>query len=384
MGMELFQKRDSYLGVDIGAHGIKLVELRKTKSRPQLWTYGVLRHPIDIHPLVDDRGVSTTDTSSLNQTAVLPFQQQASSRKQAPPALDETRIDEYAALLKEVVKQSKAVSKRATASLPVSHVFHAVITLPKVDQKEIEHHVLAKVKKMLPQPIEEMQVVHQLIPETTPDKKEKFFRVLVTAAPKYLVSFYSAIFQRAGLHLEELETEAFALERSLVGHDQSTIMLVDIGAERTNFFMVDQGLPITHRSISFGGEMIDHELSRRLGVDDATIKQMKVDVSRSGVGLDTNLFEAMIDPIVKEIQYSVDLFVHQTGNEGKKLEKIILTGGGALFPPIIDVVRGSFSVNVFIGDPWARVVYQQGLKQILDDIGARMSVSIGLAMRNIV
>jgi len=31
-------KEKSYLGVDIGAHGIKMIELKNTKNRPQLWT----------------------------------------------------------------------------------------------------------------------------------------------------------------------------------------------------------------------------------------------------------------------------------------------------------------------------------------------------------
>ena len=35
-------------------------------------------------------------------------------------------------------------------------------------------------------------------------------------------------------------------------------------------------------------------------------------------------------------------------------------------------------MKVFVGDPWARVVYQQGLKGILNDLGPRMGVSIGL------
>lgn len=387
--MAFFDKQEAYLGIDIGAHGIKLVELKKTKGRPQLWTYGMLHHPIDIHPLSDDVTPAENPSEGVPlqtlESAMDKKKESGESGKQAAPTLDEERINEYAELLKAVVAQSKATSRRATASLPVSYVFHAVITLPKIDEKELDHHVRAKVKKMLPMPIDEMQVVHQVIPQKGEAEKNKFVRVLVTAAPKYLVSFYSAIFQKAGLQLEELETEAFAIERSLVGNDPATVMLIDVGAERTNFFMVDQGLPITHRSINLGGNAIDKELVARLGIEKELVSQFKIDMSRgAGPSLDSAMFEALIDPIVKEIQYSVDLFIHQTGNEGKRLDKIVLTGGGAMFPPISDILSRAFGVNVFIGDPWARVVYQQGMKQVLDDIGPRMSVSIGLAMRNIV
>lgn len=53
--MSLFggNKIDSYIGVDIGAEGIKLVELRATKGRPQLWTYGITEEVITIHATME-------------------------------------------------------------------------------------------------------------------------------------------------------------------------------------------------------------------------------------------------------------------------------------------------------------------------------------------
>jgi len=41
------------------------------------------------------------------------------------------------------------------------------------------------------------------------------------------------------------------------------------------------------------------------------------------------------------------------------------------------------NVNAYLGDPWARVVYPQDLRPILDEIGPRFAVSIGCAMRDI-
>ena len=376
--MGLFNKNEGYLGVDIGAHGIKLVELKKTKGRPQLWTYGMIHESLDIHP--QNIRQNPVD-KALDEYKSLTGQKKELAEQQ--PTDD--RIAHYADLLKQLLKQSKVTSRKATASLPVSHVFHAIVTLPATVEKEIGHHVRAKVKKMLPQPIEDMQVVHQLIPDGKDKKSRKFLRVLVTAAPKQLVSFYSAIFAQAGLQLEELETEAFALERSLIGHDQSTSLVIDVGAERTNFFIIDNGLPITHRSIHVGGDLFDQELKRILGVDASLIGQIKKDVARLPADrIARELTEALTEPIIKEISYSIELFTSQTGNSGKRLEKVVLTGGSALFPPVLASIQERFPLKVFVGDPWARVVYQQGLKQVLDAIGPRMAVSIGLAMRNIV
>lgn len=375
--MGIFSNKEAYLGIDIGAHGIKMVELHKTKNRPQLWTYGIVEQDLDIH-LVEN--AEKTPEELLKEKNRLPDELDRKSSKE--PTMDDPRIGQYAELLKLLCKKAKVTTRKVTASLPVSYIFHAVLTMPKIESKEIPVVVKAEVEKMLSRPIEELQIVHQIIPDD--NKESKYLRILVTAAPKILVKFYSAIFQRAGLELQELETEAFALERSLVGRDQATAMVVDVGAERTNFFIIDKGMPLVHRSIAEGGRNIDQILTRVLQVDPCMVGQLKKDISLSKEKVNPEIFHTMIDPIVKEIEYGFDLFLHQTGNEGKRPEKIILTGGSCVLPFLREAIQQKFPMRVFVGDPWARTVYQDGLRQILDEIGPRMSVAIGLALRNIV
>jgi type IV pilus assembly protein PilM len=383
--MSLFKKTESYLGVDIGSHGIKLVELKKAKGRPQLWTYGFTTNGVDIHLTSQDSSVGKSPEELLEERGSIISSPKRENKSIIDVSKNDPRIDKYSEMLKELWKQANASTNIVTASLPVSYVFHSVVTLPQVDEKELSYHVNAKVKKMLPRPIEEMQVVHQVIPNG--DKNAKFIRVLVTAAPKKLISFYTNIFQKAGLQLAELETEAFSLERALVGRDKSTSMIVDIGAERTNFFIIDESVPVTHQSIRAGGKDVNHIIMKHLGIDENNASQIKKDIAKMSESETENfvkIFDRILNPIVKEIDYSFKLFLKQTGNQEKHPEKIILTGGSSVLPFVSKYISSKFDMKVFLGDPWARVVYQQGLKPILDDLGPRMSVSIGLALRNIV
>lgn len=292
------------------------------------------------------------------------------------------RADYYGQLLKDLLKKAKVIGRRAASSLPVSHVFHTIINLPKVPEKEIDTLVRAEITKVLPLPIDEMQIVYQ--PVSLNDEMAKhYIRLLVTAAPKNMVVFYTRIFQKAGLQLQELETEAFALARSLVGKDESLAMVVDIGAERTNFSLIDKGLPMTQRSLQLGGAMLDRVIADRLGVNQDEAQSLKHDmsnISASTVTIDP--FIRFLEPLAKEIQYHFDLYISQSGNEGRKPEKIILTGGAAKFPPVIDYLKTQFAVKVFVGDPWARVLYQDGLKPVVHEIAPRMAVAIGLALRS--
>ena len=192
--MALLKKFESSLGVDIDTGGIKLVELRKNKGRPQLWTYALLDKILDIR--VSNASEKTPEDMRKEKSTVLD-KFKPNKKNDLPIKNDDPRIAEYANLLKTAVEKAHVTAKHVTASLPVAHIFHAIVNLPLVSEKELDYHVQAKVKKMLPRPVEEMQIVHQNIPESEEDKKQKYVRILVTAAPKELVAFYSAIFQKS-------------------------------------------------------------------------------------------------------------------------------------------------------------------------------------------
>ena len=380
--MGILSKEKSYLGVDIGAHGLKIVELKNTKNRPQLWTYGILEQKLDIH-LHNAEEKNIDELNRENNKQYSPVDNENKKKKDAERInellMKDTRINESAGMLKFLLKQAKVQSTHASSSLPVSQVFHTVMNLPKVEEKMIPTIVRSEIAKLVPYSVDDMQIIPQKI-ATNHDNGN--ISLLVTAAPKMLISFYSAIFQKAGLELMELETEAFALTRSLVGHDTAVSMIVDVGAERTNFFIIDNSTPMTYRSLHIGGNDFDKILSSSLGFDEITANKIKLSLSIDSPHLSSDLFMQILDPIVKEIKYSFDLYLKQNGNKGKHPEKIVLSGGSSLFPVIKDYIASQFDVKVFIGNPWARVMHQDGINKILDSLGPRMSVAIGLALRN--
>ena len=387
--MSLFKnKKESYLGVDIGSNGIKLVEIKKNKNRPQLWTYAILDKELDVHISLE-KEKTAEDIRKMNDKYYLNEEKTENSQYTKDNEnlnyndfiLQDKRINKYAKYLKELVEKAKVSTNVAISSLPVSQVFHTIINLPKVEEKDIQAIVNAEIAKMISRPISDMQVIYQKIDINKKDKK--YTSLLVTAAPKALIAFYTAIFKKAGLNLIDLETETFAIARSLVGYDSSVSMVVDVGAENTDLFIVDNGVPMTHRSLQLGGSNIDEILKEKLGLEKEDIHQIKKDLS-SGVldKIPNELFLSVLEPLAKEIQYSFDLYIKQNGNENKKPEKIILTGGTSFFPPVESYLKSQFSLNIFICDPWARVIYQDGLKVVLDMVGPRMSVAIGLALKN--
>jgi type IV pilus assembly protein PilM len=212
--------------------------------------------------------------------------------------------------------------------------------------------------------------------------------VLLTGAPKNLVQRYLELAKKTGLELISLETEAFAQIRSLIGKDRSSIMVIDIGASRTNISVIEKGIPFLNRSIATGGAGITQTISKTLSIPYEQAENMKRDIrsmqSFAQTGDISLILGTLLKPIIDEIRYSFNLYQSQTENgQQKRIDKIILTGGSALLPRMPEFVTQLMNVNAYLGDPWARVIYPQDLRPILDEIGPRFTVAIGCAMRDI-
>lgn len=350
-----FSKPPSYLGVDIGSHGIKLVELQKKGKRAHLFTYAY------------------TD-------------QELTQDKQNGNFVDSEKVAE---LLKKMTKQAKTISKKALASLPASAVFSSLITIPLAKEKEGKLALIRReAEKLVPLPLDEVILDWKIINLDKKTGQEKTEEVLVTAAPKKIVASYSEIFKMAGLTLLSLEAEVLALIASLIGKDLSPILLIDLGATQTDFFVVEKGVPLSFHSLKLGGYDFSKVIQNTLGVSEEEGEQIKRDLLARGFNKTPlagfpAILEPTIIPIVDAIKNSFEIYRQQKADETAKPEKIILTGGSALIPYLDARLSAAFNMKVYVGDPWARLIYDQDLKPTLDVIGPRFSVAIGLALKKI-
>jgi type IV pilus assembly protein PilM len=104
---------------------------------------------------------------------------------------------------------------------------------------------------------------------------------LLTAAPKNLVKRYIEIFTAAEIQIVSLETEAFALERALIGLDKSSVMIVDMGALATDISVIQEGIPLLNRSIDVGGDTITKAIANSLNINIERAEQFKRDFGLS-------------------------------------------------------------------------------------------------------
>ncbi|MCX6784435.1 MAG: pilus assembly protein PilM [Candidatus Komeilibacteria bacterium] len=316
--MGLFSHEHSYLGVDIGTSGVKVVQLRNNGGQANLETYGYVDMSVDL------------------------------SRTTSP----EIKAKVVSALTK-IQQTARLTSHKAVAALPTFSVFNSIINLPAMNLKDVPQAVKWEAKKYVPLPLEEMildwkilETKSQLLQLEGASTKSSFFgkskevstaakpaapnnlNVLVTAAPKNLVNRYIEVFKAAHLELLSLETEAFALARSLLGGEKNAVLIVDIGSLNTDLCVIEKGVFILNRSLDIGGSAITQAIAQSLNIT--------------------------VDP-----------------------------GGSAFLPNLVNYLNELFNIPVIIGNPWHKVAYQEELKFVLEEIGSRFAVSIGLALRDI-
>lgn len=383
--MGLFSSANSYLGIDFDANSVKVVELKNEGGRPRLVTYGFIDKEVEKIKGTDEDEDSTVQTARLIQ---------------------------------EVCNKAKVSSNKVITALPAYSVFSSILNLPTMSKKDLASAVQWEAKKVIPLPIEDMildwkllegfdgegvedeksnpldqgmsKIGSNIVPKKSrflkisPSTKKQYTKVLLTAAPKDLVKKYIDIFKGAGLNLLSLDTESFSLIRALVGNDKSTLMIVDIGSVVTNISIIHNSVPVLNRSIEVGGLTISKAIANSLNVTLDRAEQFKYDIGMSqdrlGQGSVPKTIESTLTPIVDELRYSLNLYKNK---DKKNVEKVILTGGSSMLLNLPEYLSKVLDLRVFLGDPWARVIYPEELKPVLDEIGPRFSVAIGLAMRDI-
>lgn len=381
------------MGIDVGTSSIKVVQLSKERNRVKLDTYGQLETYA-----YAERFNDAIQTSSLKM-------------------LDSQVAD----LIKQLLRESKAVSRDVTMSIPIFSSFSTVIEIPPIPEKELERAIPFEARQYVPIPLAEVVLDWTIMkakeepkvekPKEKKDEEKKAeeakaeekkaaekkeeeergreitaprLQILLTAVPKEVINKYNRIAKLAGLNLRGLEVETAASVRSILGNDKSTVLLMDFGARSTNINVIYNGYPVMSHSIDTAGFDLTKILSQGMGVSLRRAEDLKKER-----GLKADLAEAemisimtpLVDKIFTETERIVNIYVRRTG---KRLDRVVILGGGALLPGIEEYASLRLGLPAVTGNSFARVIYPPILEPIIKEIGPMFSVAVGLGMREIV
>lgn len=376
---QLFKPK-KYLGIDIGTSSIKLVELKEEGGKIILNTYGELK-------------ISESDADNKLKMDILHM-----SDKQ------------LADMLRQLIIATKASAKDAIFSIPVFSSFITLMDLPVMSDKELQESIPFEAKKYIPVPINEVQFSWSIIEkpagkiDSSKNKNPQGssainpsgplssvglvgkMQILIVAVPNEIMAKYKNIAKLAGLNAG-FEIETFSIARSLVkgGVDSSGVVaIVDVGAKSTEICVVDNGLLRMSHNFETSGINITKALSQSLNLNFDQAEEFK---TKKGIKLFASEKSAMdsILPLIDMIIFEIErININYQQRSGKRVQKIILSGGTANLPGLVDYVSNHMGLAVSVADPFSRISSSPVLGQILRDAGPTFSVAVGLAERNLV
>lgn len=358
--MFLFKKQPaSCLGIDVGASAVRVVELDKKEERPRLKNYGIF----SIKKYLKQDWYKTTSKS------------------------DKLDAQELAKIIKMTLKRAKISSKDCYLALPAYSSFFTLVDLPQMTDKEINKAVPFEARKYVPVPVSEVvldwSLVSSINQKSQNKGKDKNIQILLIAIPKEIVSRYQQAIQLAGLNLLSQEGESFSASRSLVGNDQSSIILIDIGARSINISIVDKGYIRVVSNLEMGGLKITKKIAEQMNINLEEAEKIKTNFNSSQLSQEKKyqlkkISQSILDVIILEIKKIIDSYQNKYQ---RKIEKCILTGDSARLPELDSYFANKLSLEVSLGNPFARIVYPESLGPAIGDLNSSLAVAIGLAMK---
>jgi len=218
---------------------------------------------------------------------------------------------------------------------------------------------------------------------TDPDGEGLQMGVLLVAAKRELVENKVALLEEANLDARIIDVDAFALHNALEMNYPEAMRglagLVSIGHETTNVNILEDGVPVLTRDLSFGTRRLSLDLQRERGMladeAEAVLRGETVDER-----LRSFLYERAQE-VGRGIERATAFL--ETQEVGASLGRLYLCGGGVRVPGLAEALAERLGVETRIASPIERVAVKPG---VLDTEEARgiaplMMLSVGLALR---
>ncbi len=341
------------VGIDVGIHSAKVVQLHYEKERAILETYGELLSGKYLK--TSEGGLPAGGGGFLRYTDA-----------------------DIADLLRDILRESNVTAKDAVIGVPATSSFVTPIPFPKIAIKEISQAIPFEARKYVPIPIAEVTLDWEVIEET-----DQGVTVLLVAVPKEVIEKFKRISQMLDITLVALEVETFSIVRSLMGMDTTPTLILNMGHYTTTVAVVDRGKLRMSHNISRGSEELTRALAQGMGINQERAEAIKQDIGieeRVEQKEITSVLTPLTDSLLAEIERIVALYNRRTD---RKIQKINLTGGGSHMKGLIDYTSTRFGIEVTRGNPFARVVAPAFLQPMLRDIGPNFSTAVGLALHEI-
>jgi type IV pilus assembly protein PilM len=322
MPLSLFKKK-SYVGVDLGHHGLKAVQLDRSQSG---WK-------------VTRQGCAATPDGCIQDGIV-------------------TNVQAAGRALRQLLRDSHIGATSAIASVAGASVVVRTVRIPKMSEAALRKSIRYEAGRYVPNSVEESFVEFEIIGDVDSGQMD----VLIVAAPKEIVESRVQACEAAGLEVAVVDIEPFATYRALIEADPSwdwpntTLALIDLGASRSTVSIISKGVFAMTRSIHLGGTTFTDALKNyfKLSPEEAEAGKAQLDFaalcddSHPAENPPLRVLQPHADDLIREIRRSINYYQSQQTESGQPnpVTAVVVTGGSAKMPGLTAYMSHKLGVEV--------------------------------------
>lgn len=340
------------IGVDIGAHSIKVCELSGGPGKFKIERFGVF---------------------ILSEAALI------EDEIQKPSEIIEG--------LQEALKESGIKSRQVCLGLFGPNTMTKRLNVPEGSREEIEDHILWEAEQYITFGADDSQIDFHIVGDNEGGGKD----AIVAAAKNEIIETFTNICKEAKLTAKFIDLNVLALanvmdevfQDNIEEYSQGTLLL-DLGAQSTKVIVFKRGAPIFTKEVPVGGSLVTEEIQRQMGVSYEEAEDLKTTVDdRGNLPQEIlNIVTNQIEQIVAEVKKNINFYITQGSAE--KVEYCFVTGGTSLLPGLIEKLSIVTGLEVQRLDVLSTFkLNNKKLEENADQLAAIAPVVIGLAMRKV-
>ena len=281
--------------------------------------------------------------------------------------------DALASALRVFFKENKLPKRDVRLGIASNRVGVRVLEVVGVDDpKLLGNAIRFRAQEILPIPLSEAVLDYRVLRERTDENGDVVREVLVAFAYRELVDRYTAVCRSAGIKLVGIDLGGFAMLRALVdpAGDRgnlggAAIVSVSLGHDRSIMSVSDGATCEFTRVVEWGGASLDTAVARILALTPSQAepikRQLTLDrhaptpdgLSPEQAGRARTAMVQEVHAFVREFVSSLQFYQAQPGS--LDIGEIVVTGGTAHMPGLVEQLRDAIGVAVRVGNPLGRV-----------------------------
>ncbi len=358
-------KTNQLVGLDIGSHSIKLVEIHHSRKGRVLKNLGLIGLP--------------------------------------PEAIVQSSIKEVeivSSAIRNLFRNLKVKNKNVATSISGFSLIVKKIALGKKGESELEAKIQDEAKQYIPFDINEVNLdfdiltaggdPQKVVAEVGEKDSSDQMEMVLVAAKKDIINKYVSLLQIAGLNLRVLDVDAFALQNAFgisteEAEPEGCYALVNVGAEELIINVVRNDVSLFTRDSYYGGCQITEGIMFEFDVGFEEAEKIKL--GGTGADKDKGRLEEVVGSVVsewiQEIKRALDFVANTYPNE--TIEKLFVSGGSCKVPGFQSALELETDIHVAELNPFANLITNEKHFDLnyLSYMAPQAAVAVGLALRSI-